>query len=235
MIEVINFLIKSVATCETRDFLVGLISKLEACLRAGDRCQLPSSKAARVWSSFHRLRVDPDLRVAWANFLSSIHLPVTLRVHSVFALQLVVDRLLKKLISMRMDDQLQTVGKTNLSTLTLREQNVSIVTVTVCAKRSREVWQVPQERFLVILYWNSSAKRAKQAKTTVTRYSRHFCLTGKQRPLPQLRPYLQLENATLQQTPESKKFEREYCQVNWNDLVKRFNVCFNVMHVCCTA
>ena len=31
MIEVINFLIKSVSTCENRDFLVGLISKLEAC------------------------------------------------------------------------------------------------------------------------------------------------------------------------------------------------------------
>ena len=117
-------MIKSVSTCETRDFLVGLISKLEACLRAGDRCQLPSSKAARVWSSFHRLRVDPNLRVAWANFLSSIHLPVTLQVHSAFALQLVVDRLLKKLISMRVDDQSQRAGKNNLSTLTLREQNV---------------------------------------------------------------------------------------------------------------
>ena len=124
MIEVINFLIMSVSTCETRDFLVGLISKLEACLRAGDRCQLPSSKAARVWSSFHRLRVDPDLRVAWANYLSSIHLPATLQAQSAFALQLVVDRLLKKLISMRTDDQSQTAGKNNLSTLTLREQNV---------------------------------------------------------------------------------------------------------------
>ena len=101
MIEVINFLIKSVFTC---DFLVGLISKLEACLQAGNRCQLPFSKAARVWSAFHRLRVDPGLRT---NFLSSIHLPVTLQVHSVFALQLVVDRLLKKLISMRNDDHSQ--------------------------------------------------------------------------------------------------------------------------------
>ena len=124
MIEVINILIKSVSTCESRDFLVGLISKLEACLQAGDRCQLPSSKAARVWSAFHRLRVDPGLRVAWTNFLSSIHLPVTLQVHSAFALQLVVDRLLKKLISMRNDDQSQRAGKANLSTLTLREQNV---------------------------------------------------------------------------------------------------------------
>ena len=124
MIEVINFLVKSVSACETRDFLVGLVSKLEGCLRAGDRCQLPSSKAARVWSAFHRLRVDPDLRVAWANFLTNIHLPATLQIHSAFALQLVVDRLLKKLISMRMDDQLQRAGKTNLPTLTLREQNV---------------------------------------------------------------------------------------------------------------
>ena len=118
------FLIKSVSTCETRDILVDLISKLEACLRAGDRCLLPSSKAARVWSSFHRLRVDPNLRVAWAIFLSSIHLPVTLQVHSAFTLQLVVDSLLKKLISMRVDNQSQRAGKNNLSTLTLWEQNV---------------------------------------------------------------------------------------------------------------
>ena len=94
--------------CET---LVGLISKLKACLQAGDRYRLPSSKAARVRSSFHRLRVDPDHKVAWANFLSSIHLPVTLQVHSTFTLQLVVDRLLKKLISMRVKDQSQRAGK----------------------------------------------------------------------------------------------------------------------------
>ena len=124
MIEVINILIKSVSMCESRYFLVGLISKLEACLQAGDRCQLPSSKAARVWSAFHRLRVDQGLRVAWTIFLSSIHLPVTLQVHSTFALQLVVDRLLKKLISMRNDDQSQRAGKANLLTLTLQEQNV---------------------------------------------------------------------------------------------------------------
>ena len=123
MIEVINILIKNVSTCESRDFLVGLVSKLEACLQAGDRCQLPSSKAARVWSAFHQLR-DPGLRVARTNFLSSIRLPVTLQVHSVFALQLVVDRLLKKSISMRNNDQSQRAGKVNLSTLTLWEPKV---------------------------------------------------------------------------------------------------------------
>ena len=35
--------------------------------------------------------------------------------------------------------------------------------------------------------------------------------------------------------PESEKCEREYCQVNWNGSVKKFNVCFNVIHVYCTA
>ena len=50
--------------------------------------------------------------------------------------------------------------------------------------------------FLMILYWNSWVKRAKQAKTTLTCYLRHFRLTGKQRPLPQLHPYLQLESPT---------------------------------------
>ena len=60
----------------------------------------------------------------WSDFLSSIQLPVALHVHSVFALQLVVDRLLKKLIRTRNEEQLQRVGRNSLSTLTIREQNV---------------------------------------------------------------------------------------------------------------
>ena len=124
VIELINHVLKSVRICQARDFFVGVISRLEACLQAGDRCRLPSSKAGRMWSAFHRFRVEPHLRVNWTTFLSNIQLPDALHMHSVFALQLIVDRLLKKLISLRAEEQSQRVGRNNLSTLTLREKNV---------------------------------------------------------------------------------------------------------------
>ena len=124
IIELLNHVLKSVNTYQARDFFVAVVSRLEACLRAGDRCRLPSSKAGRMWSAFHRFRVEPHLKAAWTALLSSIQLPVALRQHSVFALQLVVDRLLKKLISMRNEEQSLSVSRYSLSTLTLREQNI---------------------------------------------------------------------------------------------------------------
>ena len=116
-----------------------------------------------------------------------------------------------------------------------------IVTVYLCAKRSIAG---SQERFLhdntvtddtvtVLEFRNERNERSIASEGDIrARFSSHFRLTGKQRPLPQLRPYLQLENPTrllhtltLQRTPESKKCERECSQVNLNDSVKRFNVC----------
>jgi len=61
--------------------------------------------------------------VAWTNFLLIISLPDSLHVHSLLALQFVVDRLLKKLISMKNEDQTKMRMAKKLSTLTLREQN----------------------------------------------------------------------------------------------------------------
>ena len=123
-------------------------------------------------------------------------------------------------------------------------QYIPILLQYICAQR--EVWQVPKRGFW--RYCNCTDDTVTDDTVTVlefrnernersegdihARYSSHFRLTGKQRPLPQLRPYLQLENPirllhtlTLQRTPESKKCERECSQVNLNDSVKRFNVC----------
>lgn len=105
-------------------FFIAVASRLEACMRAGDRCRLPASKAGRMWSAFHQFRVEPHLRVSWTSFLASIELPVSLHQHSVLALQLVVNRWLKKFISMKNEEHSQRVSGNRLSTLTLREQNI---------------------------------------------------------------------------------------------------------------
>ena len=73
--------------------------------------------------SISQLRVDAGLRVAWTNFLLKISLPDSLHVYSLLALQFVVDRLLKKLISMKNENQTKMRMAKKLSTLTLREQN----------------------------------------------------------------------------------------------------------------
>ena len=61
--------------------------------------------------------------MAWTNFLLKISLLDSLHVHSLPALQFVVDRLLKKLISMKNEDRTKMRMAKKLSTLTLREQN----------------------------------------------------------------------------------------------------------------
>lgn len=122
--EILNYVLRSVNTRQARDFFVAVASRLEACMRAGDRCRLPSSKAGRMWSAFHQFRVEPHLRVSWTSFLASIELPVSLHQHSILALQLVVNRWLKKFISMKNEEHSQRVSGNRLSTLTLREQNI---------------------------------------------------------------------------------------------------------------
>ena len=125
VVGLINHLQKNVDTWEARDFIVTVLSRLslEACIRAGDRCRLPSAKAGRMWSAFHCLRVDAGLRATWSNFLLGIKLPASLNAHSLLALQFVIDRLLKKLIAMKSDKRGKETAKRCLSTLTLREQN----------------------------------------------------------------------------------------------------------------
>ena len=122
--ELISHLQKSMGTRQARDFFIGVVSRLEGCLRAGNRCRLPSAKAGRVWTAFHRLRNESSLRAGWTSFLQSICLPAVLRTYSAFAFQLILDRLLKRLICLKKEELTQTVDKHSQLVLTLREQNV---------------------------------------------------------------------------------------------------------------
>ena len=49
-----------------RAFFSNVASHLEACLQAGGRCKLPSSKNQRMWSAFHKFRTKPEIMKAWS-------------------------------------------------------------------------------------------------------------------------------------------------------------------------
>ena len=71
ILEVIHHIERNFGICEGRNFVAAIIDRVKACLHAGDRCKLPSVQVGKVWwSSLHKLRVDPDLRSLWTNFLS---------------------------------------------------------------------------------------------------------------------------------------------------------------------
>ena len=99
ILEVIHHIERNIGICEGRSFVAAVVDRVKACLHAGDRYKLPSAQAGKMWSSFHKLRVDLELRSLWTKFLSCIELPASLCVYSAMALQVVLDRLLKKLIS----------------------------------------------------------------------------------------------------------------------------------------
>ena len=93
-------------------------------LTSWERCKLPSSKAQRMWSAFHKFRNKPELVVAWSaciiqsQGISDLSLdPSTTRL----GLQVLIDRLFKSMILNRNKKPEQAVDLTPLSA---REQNV---------------------------------------------------------------------------------------------------------------
>ena len=122
--EVINYAVKYIDTDQARDFFSPVASQLEACLQAGGRCKLPSSRAERMWSAFHQFRTKPELKEAWSTFIDNIRMPVSLHSHIVLALQILVDRWFKKMITMKRPAETQRMRRGSLSPLSLREQNI---------------------------------------------------------------------------------------------------------------
>ena len=72
-----------------------LTSALIRCLNAGSARKLPSAAQAKVWSEFHSMRSGEQIKATWFSFIPSPFKEVTL------TLQLLLDRMLKRMISMR--------------------------------------------------------------------------------------------------------------------------------------
>ena len=75
------------------DVCTYLISQLYRCIAAGDQCKLPSTAKGHMWSSFHKLRNSSEISRVW----QTLHIQPEAESH--LWLQLIMDRLLKQLIS----------------------------------------------------------------------------------------------------------------------------------------
>ena len=87
-----------------------LISQVYSCIAAGDQYKLPSTANGHMWSSFHKLRNSSDIERVW----QSLNLQ---EAESHLCLQLIVDRLMKLLISNRVKAR-QTTATPNPTLLT---------------------------------------------------------------------------------------------------------------------
>lgn len=65
---------------------------------SGDKHKLPSAAQGQVWSMFHKLRNSPKVNRAWCSFVTTIEAPEPCQVESQLALQLLMDRVLKKVL-----------------------------------------------------------------------------------------------------------------------------------------
>ena len=103
------------------DVAILLVSRISACVSAGDGRKLPSAKCCVIWATFHQLRSSQDIKTAWAGVFEEI--PESGPCDVQVTLQLLLDRLLKKIIH----NQAETTRKKQLDKpmrkLTSRESN----------------------------------------------------------------------------------------------------------------
>ena len=79
------------------EMAIVLVSQANRCISSGNKHKLPSAAQACVWSTFHQRRGSPEMKQVWGMFVSS-HVAESCRQESELALQLLFDRLLKKLL-----------------------------------------------------------------------------------------------------------------------------------------
>ena len=147
---------------EVSEIALILISKTYYCLTAGCRHKLPSASQAAVWSTFHELRRNREVKDVWGKFVSA-HIPESCRQESELAFQLIIDRLLKRLLHKKADSKKQSSASAQATTsrsLTALECNAvqymsGYVAVTLLKKYRKQTKQpllkVKRELFVHVL------------------------------------------------------------------------------------
>ena len=98
------------------DIAVTLISKASFCITSGYKHKLPSAAHASVWSAFHQLHRSQELKDIWGIFVSA-HVPESCRQEVELAYQLILDRLLKKLLHHKADALRQSTASSQFNTV----------------------------------------------------------------------------------------------------------------------
>ena len=97
-----------------------LLSRIYKCIALGSQHSLPSSAQATVWSTFHQTQQDLQLKQCWDTFIST-KVPLPHQEEPQLALQLLLDRLVKKVIQNR--SQQMCVSSDSVRPLTAMESN----------------------------------------------------------------------------------------------------------------
>ena len=108
----------------TRQLISSLCIRAQSCVNKASGCKLASSIGARVWPALHQLRLNADIQRQWKHHLSTICSDTDLIKYSIHALQILLDRLVKLLISKRKGSlNPATAPAPSTNQITLREEN----------------------------------------------------------------------------------------------------------------
>ena len=79
-------------------FFLYLIERINGCIVEARKHKLPTSAEGHICSSFHQLRFSDDVKQTWTSFVDTV-IPMSDREESELVLQLLMDRVLKKLLA----------------------------------------------------------------------------------------------------------------------------------------
>ena len=101
---------------------VPLVTKVSACFDAGNKHKLPSTAQACVLSTFHQLRGNKELKQMWITSMLQF-IPEQCMKEPHLALQLLMDRILKKLIQNKAEATKHSCEAVAVRPLTSMESN----------------------------------------------------------------------------------------------------------------
>ena len=124
VLELLECINKSYDNPSTRQLISSLCIRAQSCVSKASGCKLASSIGARVWPALHQLRLNADLHRQWKHHLSTICSDVDLMKYSIHALQILLDRLVKLLVSKwRKGSSSPVTAPAPSNEITLREEN----------------------------------------------------------------------------------------------------------------
>ena len=104
--------------------------------------KLPSAIMGKVWGQFHKIRFDSTLHHQWTTYLTAVDVPPPLKIGASLTLQLLLDRLFKRLINILAVDSKAIVHLDQEVTLTPREQNaIRYMGGYVAVKLKKKFWK----------------------------------------------------------------------------------------------
>lgn len=155
-----------------------LVSENNTCLLSGKRHKLPSIAQAAVWSAFNQMRGRQDILQTWTVFIKA-NIPVAHHVEHELALQVILDRMLKKIIANKSMAAAATKPDSAIKALSYSESNairymagyVAVKLLRRYRKASRNAAVVRKRELFVKVLQNMRAVEQPGEPDSVSEYS----------------------------------------------------------------